>query len=114
MKFASFGIDGTTSWGLIDGTDAVDLGALLRDRFVDLKSAIAAGALSEAAAAAGKAARHPLANIAWRPVIPNPDKILCIGLNYETHRKETGRAEVENPTVFGRFANSQTGHLTNK
>jgi len=32
MKFASFGIDGTTSWGLIDGTDAVDLGALLRDR----------------------------------------------------------------------------------
>ena len=29
------------------------------------------------------------------------------------HRKETGRAEVENPTVFGRFANSQTGHLTN-
>jgi 2-keto-4-pentenoate hydratase/2-oxohepta-3-ene-1,7-dioic acid hydratase in catechol pathway len=46
-------------------------------------------------------------------VIPNPDKILCIGLNYENHRKETGRTEVENPTVFGRFANSQTGHLTN-
>jgi 2-keto-4-pentenoate hydratase/2-oxohepta-3-ene-1,7-dioic acid hydratase in catechol pathway len=46
-------------------------------------------------------------------VIPNPDKILCIGLNYETHRKETGRSEVENPTVFGRFANSQTGHLAN-
>ena len=44
-------------------------------------------------------------------MIPNPDKILCIGLNYETHRKETGRTEVENPTVFGRFANSQTGHL---
>ncbi|HLX15923.1 MAG TPA: fumarylacetoacetate hydrolase family protein [Bradyrhizobium sp.] len=113
MKFASFGIDGTASWGLIDGADAVDLGALFRDRFVDLKSAIAARALSEVAAAAGKAARHPLANIVWLPVIPNPDKILCIGLNYETHRKETGRAEVENPTVFGRFANSQTGHLTN-
>ncbi len=46
-------------------------------------------------------------------MILNPDKILCIGLNYEMHRKETGRAEVDNPTVFGRFANSQTGHLTN-
>ena len=45
-------------------------------------------------------------------MIPNPDKILCIGLNYENHRKETGRTEVEHPTVFGRFANSQTGHLT--
>ncbi|MGA7807055.1 fumarylacetoacetate hydrolase family protein [Bradyrhizobium sp.] len=113
MKFASFKIDGAASWGLIDGAEAVDLGALLRDRFADLKSAIAADALAEAAASAGKAARHPLASIAWLPVIPNPDKILCIGLNYETHRKETGRTEVENPTVFARFANSQTGHLGN-
>jgi 2-keto-4-pentenoate hydratase/2-oxohepta-3-ene-1,7-dioic acid hydratase in catechol pathway len=113
MKFASFKINGTASWGLIDGAEAVDLGAALRDRFPDLKSAIAAGALKEAAAAASKAARHPLKDITWLPVIPNPDKILCIGLNYETHRKETGRSEVENPTVFGRFANSQTGHLAN-
>src|ERR1700761_2348482 len=107
MKFASFEINGTKSWGLVDGSDVVDLGG----RFADLKSAVAAGALKEAAAAAAKAARHPLASIIWLPVIPNPDKILCIGLNYETHRKETGRSEVENPTVFGRFANSQTGHL---
>jgi 2-keto-4-pentenoate hydratase/2-oxohepta-3-ene-1,7-dioic acid hydratase in catechol pathway len=113
MKFASFKINGAASWGLIDGAEAVDLGAALRDRFADLKSAIAAGALTEAAAASAKAARHPLKNITWLPVIPNPDKILCIGLNYETHRKETGRSEVENPTVFGRFANSQTGHLAN-
>jgi len=113
MKFASFRINGATSWGLIDGNEAVDLGAVLRDRFPDLKSAIAAGALAEAANAAAKAARHPLASLTWLPVIPNPDKILCIGLNYENHRKETGRTEVENPTVFGRFANSQTGHLAN-
>ncbi len=113
MKFASFKINGAASWGLIDGAEAVDLGAALRGRFPDLKSAIAAGALMEAAAASAKAARHPLKDITWLPVIPNPDKILCIGLNYETHRKETGRSEVENPTVFGRFANSQTGHLAN-
>ena len=113
MEFASFKINGAASWGLIDGAEAVDLGAALRDRFADLKSAIAAGALMEAAAASAKAARHPLKSITWLPVIPNPDKILCIGLNYETHRKETGRSEVENPTVFGRFANSQTGHLAN-
>ena len=113
MKFASFKINGAASWGLIDGNEAVDLGAALRDRFADLKSAIAADALKEVAGAAAKAARHPLADITWLPVVPNPDKILCIGLNYENHRKETGREEVENPPVFGRFANSQTGHLTN-
>jgi 2-keto-4-pentenoate hydratase/2-oxohepta-3-ene-1,7-dioic acid hydratase in catechol pathway len=113
MKFASFKFNGATSWGLVDGSEVADLGAALRERFPDLKSAIAAGRLAEAAKAAGKAARHPLAKITWLPVIPNPDKILCIGLNYENHRKETGREEVENPTVFGRFANSQTGHLAN-
>lgn len=113
MKFASFEVNGAESWGLIDGEQAVDLGALLRDRFPDLKSAIAAGTLTELASLAGKAARYPVASIIWLPVIPNPDKILCIGLNYENHRLETGRSEVENPTVFGRFANSQTGHLAN-
>jgi 2-keto-4-pentenoate hydratase/2-oxohepta-3-ene-1,7-dioic acid hydratase in catechol pathway len=113
MKFASFKVNGTNSWGLIDREQAVDLGAVLRDRYPDLKSAIAAGALTELASLAGKAPRRPLANIIWLPVIPNPDKILCIGLNYETHRVETGRSEVENPTVFGRFANSRTGHLAN-
>ncbi|WP_315782662.1 fumarylacetoacetate hydrolase family protein [Bradyrhizobium sp. SZCCHNPS1003] len=112
MRFASFTIDNAPTWGLVEGTEIADLGAILRDRFPDLKSAIAADALKEAAAAAWGARRYPLSAISFLPVIPNPDKILCIGLNYETHRKETGRSEVENPTVFGRFANSQTGHLT--
>ena len=113
MKFASFTIHDAPSWGLVEGDEIADLGALLRDRFPDLKSAIAANALTEAAAAAAKATRHALSAITFLPVIPNPDKILCIGLNYETHRKETGRSEVEKHTVFGRLANSQTGHLRN-
>jgi 2-keto-4-pentenoate hydratase/2-oxohepta-3-ene-1,7-dioic acid hydratase in catechol pathway len=113
MKFATFKVNGTTTWGVIDGDDAMDLGTALRDRFPDLKTAIAANALHDVAEQAGDARRHPLAEIEWLPVIPNPDKILCVGLNYEMHRKETGRAEVDNPTIFTRFANSQTGHLAN-
>ena len=46
-------------------------------------------------AAANAKPDHKLSEIKFLPVIPNPDKILCIGLNYETHRKETGRSEVE-------------------
>jgi 2-keto-4-pentenoate hydratase/2-oxohepta-3-ene-1,7-dioic acid hydratase in catechol pathway len=113
MKLASFQIGGKTTWGAIEGDDALDIGTVLRDRFPDLKSVIAADALSAVRDAAGNAKRTPTADITWLPVIPNPDKILCIGLNYEMHRKETGRDEVDNPTVFGRFANSQTGHDTN-
>ena len=113
MKFASFEIGTSSTWGVIEGEEAIDVGLLLRDRYPDLKSAIAADALPAAHDASRNAKRYPTADIIWLPVIPNPDKILCIGLNYETHRKETGRSEVEHPTVFGRFANSQTGHLAN-
>jgi 2-keto-4-pentenoate hydratase/2-oxohepta-3-ene-1,7-dioic acid hydratase in catechol pathway len=111
MKLASFKIGSTSTWGMIEGDQAIDVGAVLRDRYPDLKSIIAADAFSAVRDATSKARRHPTSGITWLPVIPNPEKILCIGLNYETHRKETGRTEVENPTVFGRFANSQTGHL---
>jgi 2-keto-4-pentenoate hydratase/2-oxohepta-3-ene-1,7-dioic acid hydratase in catechol pathway len=113
MKLASFQIGTSKTWGVIEGDEALDIGAVLGARYPDLKSVIAADALSVVREASGKAKRIPTADITWLPVIPNPDKILCIGLNYEMHRKETGRAEVDNPTVFGRFANSQTGHLTN-
>jgi 2-keto-4-pentenoate hydratase/2-oxohepta-3-ene-1,7-dioic acid hydratase in catechol pathway len=113
MRLASFKIGNSSTWGVIESEEALDVGAVLKDRYSDLKSVIAADALATVSDAARHAKRYPIADIAWLPVIPNPDKILCIGLNYETHRKETGRSEVENPTVFGRFANSQTGHLAN-
>ncbi|WP_460451109.1 fumarylacetoacetate hydrolase family protein [Alsobacter sp. SYSU BS001988] len=111
MRFISFKTGGKASWGLVDGDDVVDLGAVFGAQAPDLKTAIAAGLLSQAPARAAQGARAPLSAIEWLPVIPNPDKILCIGLNYETHRQETGRDVVEKPTVFGRFANSQTAHL---
>ena len=44
------------------------------------------------------------------PVIPDPGKILCIGLNYLKHKQETGRPDVDNPTVFTRYADSQVAH----
>jgi 2-keto-4-pentenoate hydratase/2-oxohepta-3-ene-1,7-dioic acid hydratase in catechol pathway len=109
MKFASFRHAGTASWGVVAEGVIHDVGAVLRARLPDLKSAIAAGALREAANTIAPVLA--LDAIEWLPVIPNPDKILCIGLNYEEHRKETGRAVVGNPTIFTRFANSQTGHL---
>jgi 2-keto-4-pentenoate hydratase/2-oxohepta-3-ene-1,7-dioic acid hydratase in catechol pathway len=112
MKLSTFKMGGAPTWGLVDGETIKDVGAVLGSRYPTVKSVIVADAFAEVATAATKAKSYPLADITWLPVIPDPDKILCIGLNYETHRKETGRSEVENPTVFTRFANSQTGHLS--
>jgi 2-keto-4-pentenoate hydratase/2-oxohepta-3-ene-1,7-dioic acid hydratase in catechol pathway len=103
MRFISFTHQGRASWGRVDGDTVHDLGAL-EGAPADLKAAIAAGALS--AADAPVLAR---ADVRLLPVIPNPSKILCVGHNYETHRQETGRAKVENPSIFIRFADTLTG-----
>ncbi|MBB4369788.1 2-keto-4-pentenoate hydratase/2-oxohepta-3-ene-1,7-dioic acid hydratase in catechol pathway [Bradyrhizobium sp. cir1] len=110
MKLSTVAIDGRTTWGIIEGETFFDVGAVLASRYADLKAAIGSG-LSGVAEARAAAAAVPISKVVWLPVIPNPDKILCVGLNYETHRKETGRAEVDHPTIFSRYANSQTGHL---
>ena len=52
-----------------------------------------------------------LSAIAFAPVIPNPDKIICVGINYRDHVAETGRTVTEKPALFARFAGSQVGHL---
>ena len=37
------------------------------------------------------------------PVIPDPPAVWCVGVNYDAHRKETGREPTEHPTLFLRI-----------
>jgi 2-keto-4-pentenoate hydratase/2-oxohepta-3-ene-1,7-dioic acid hydratase in catechol pathway len=53
----------------------------------------------------------PLAGLKLVPVIPDPGKIICVGLNYHDHVVETGRTVTENPTLFARYPSSQVGYL---
>jgi 2-keto-4-pentenoate hydratase/2-oxohepta-3-ene-1,7-dioic acid hydratase in catechol pathway len=53
---------------------------------------------------------YQASDVTWLPVIPNPDKIVCVGLNYEEHRVETGRDKTEQPALFLRVGASQVGH----
>lgn len=110
MKLGSFRLNGRNTYGIFTDRGVVDLGKRLGAKHPDLKALIAADALAEARAAAGSAPDAALEAISYLPVIPNPGKILCIGLNYEEHRKETKRDKTENPSVFTRFAESQIGH----
>lgn len=104
MKFVSFRRpDGRPSYGRIEGEEVVDLGG---GAHADLKAAIAAGALGEA----DGGERFALVDAALLPVIPNPGKILCVGHNYESHRQETGRAKVDNPSIFTRWADTLVAH----
>ncbi|HXQ14044.1 MAG TPA: fumarylacetoacetate hydrolase family protein [Caulobacteraceae bacterium] len=108
MKLLSYRAGGEASFGLATGAGVVDL--KLRLGAASLKALLRAGGLEGARALVGEPADHPWSAIAFDPVIPDPDKIICIGINYEDHRAETGRSAVAHPTVFTRFADTQVGH----
>ncbi len=108
MKLCSFLHDGVPSYGLVTDAGIVDLGK----RFAEptLRDFLAAGDLGRAAALAGEPADYAFDAVTHAPVIPNPDKIICVGLNYHAHIEETGREETPNPVLFARYAGSQIGH----
>ena len=53
--------------------------------------------------------RRPLDEIALGPPIPDPDKIVCMGLNYRSHAAEAGLEPPDSPTFFAKFRNSLVG-----
>lgn len=93
--------NGSPSYGRIEGNIVIDLGSV-PGAPADLKAAIARGDL--AGLADGEPV--PLDVVKLLPVIPNPGKILCVGLNYATHVKETGREQKAHPAIFTRWADT--------
>ncbi len=111
MKLVTFSVAGKTGWGAVVEGGVVNLGAKLAT-YPDVRSLIAAGALQQAKAAlAGAKPDFALDAITFLPPVTNPDKIICVGLNYDEHVRETKREKTEDPALFVRFANSQLGHL---
>lgn len=111
MKLVSFVTDGRPGYGLVKGDGVVDLRLKVAGRWPTLRSLLADEALKEVAGIAhGAKPDYSLADLELAPVIPDPDKIICIGLNYHDHVAETGRTVTEKPALFARFAGSQVGH----
>lgn len=108
MKLCSFTKDGTSSYGLVADGGIIDPGK--RFSAPTLRDFLASGELPAAAKFATAEADYAFDDVIHDPVIPNPDKIICVELNYHAHIEETGRKETPNPVLFARFAGSQIGH----
>ncbi len=110
MKLASYLSGGKAGYGVVTDKGVVDLTRRIGSKYPDLRALLAGDGLADARqAVAGAAADFQIADLKLLPVIPNPDKIVCVGLNYEDHLKETGRDKTEKPVLFLRLANSQIG-----
>ena len=103
MRFATIRIGAGTTAARFDGDtltplDAPDVGALL-----------AADGGPDAVPATPGLAPVLVAEADFAPLVPNPSKVICVGLNYRTHIMETGRELPEYPTLFAKFPETLMG-----
>ena len=111
MKLISFTRLGEVGFGALIDDGVVDLTNQLDYGVDSIKEAIESDLLYIAEEyLEGRSPNFAMSDVTLLPVIPNPSKIICIGLNYENHRKETKRPDVEHPTIFVRYPDSQVAH----
>lgn len=109
MKLLSFTVNGKASYGATNDRGVITLIEQIGQP--TLQEALAAGALPDIRKLTANAKPdHDLEEIKFLPVIPNPGKILCAGINYRAHAAETGRDAPKAPSVFARFTDTLVGH----
>ena len=112
MKLVSFRHGGRDSFGAVVEDAVVDFGREPGDP-ADLRDALRAGSLAKLADLAGRrTADLPIADVEFLPTIPNPEKIICIGVNYADRNAEykDGSEAPKYPSVFMRSRESLVGH----
>jgi acylpyruvate hydrolase len=92
--------------GVLSGEVVVDAWDALGAQGSSLRELLASGRIGDLAAATESAGGTPLADITLLPPVPDPEKILCIGLNYRAHAEETKQPIPDVPTVFAKFRNA--------
>jgi 2-keto-4-pentenoate hydratase/2-oxohepta-3-ene-1,7-dioic acid hydratase in catechol pathway len=108
MRLVTYRSEAGTSAGVQTVEGILDAGMLLGERTVGLRGLIEEGRLDELAEQAEAADVGPASVIRLLPPVPNPDKIICIGLNYRSHAAEAGIDPPAEPTFFAKFHNALT------
>ena len=111
MRLASYMVDRRATFGVVVGDGIINATRCLGGRFSTLRQVLAADALEEVGrATTGQATDHKLSDVKFLPVVPDPQRIVCVGINYRSHAEETGRDISPAPSVFLRLADTLVGH----
>lgn len=107
MRIASFTVAGVATYGVAEPAGHYrPVSASFLKQHPDLKSVLQAQALDAMAADAARSEPLAASHVALLPVVPNPGKLICVGLNYKSHVAETKRADSDYPSLFLRFNDS--------
>lgn len=110
--FATYVADGTSFWGVVADGGMI---ALSPDfpQWRTLRNVIEAGGLEEIAnAASGRPVTHPHGSFTYEIPVPDPEKIICVGVNFPDRNAEykDGQEAPPNMSLFIRFPRSFVGH----
>jgi 2-keto-4-pentenoate hydratase/2-oxohepta-3-ene-1,7-dioic acid hydratase in catechol pathway len=109
MKLASYMANGKPAFGAVVGDGVVTLNGKVRH--TTLREALAADAIDQLRMAVeGAKADLPLKGLQFLPLIPQPSKILCVGINYKSHAAEQGHEAPALPNIFLRFTDTLVAH----
>lgn len=111
MKLITYRFQDRISYGAVIDGQVRDVGKVFGEEMPTLRAVLEAGGLEDVVTAAERLDPEcSVDEIEFLPPIPEPPKILLVGLNYAMHIQETGRSDSEYPVLFTRFANTQVGH----
>jgi 2-keto-4-pentenoate hydratase/2-oxohepta-3-ene-1,7-dioic acid hydratase in catechol pathway len=106
MQLVSYRSEGEDHAGVETEAGVLDAGTLLGGTPVGLRELIAADQVGDLREALDGADASPIADPEPLPPIPDPDKIICVGLNYRSHAAEAGIDPPAEPTFFAKFRNA--------
>ncbi|MFB7638231.1 fumarylacetoacetate hydrolase family protein [Peribacillus butanolivorans] len=116
MKIASFSVKSDHHIGIVQDDQIISLTALGPDDFPScMKTFIERGSELRKRAEqlieqrGNDDAKFSLSEVKFLPPIAQPEKIICVGLNYIDHCKETGMEPPASPVIFSKYANAIVG-----
>ncbi|GAB6255469.1 fumarylacetoacetate hydrolase family protein [Peribacillus sp. N1] len=117
MKIATFSVQTEQHIGLVKDDQIISLTALgpeefpaCMKKFIERGSELRSRAEQLIEQRVNDDAIFKLSEVNILPPIAKPDKIICVGLNYFDHCKETGMKPPESPVIFSKYANAIAGH----
>jgi 2-keto-4-pentenoate hydratase/2-oxohepta-3-ene-1,7-dioic acid hydratase in catechol pathway len=106
MRLVTYRAEGEERAGVqIDG-GVLDAAALLGVDRIGVRQLIAEARLDDLRKGLDDANAEPVEGAELLPPLPDPDKIVCIGLNYRSHAAEAGIDPPDHPTFFAKFRNA--------
>jgi 2-keto-4-pentenoate hydratase/2-oxohepta-3-ene-1,7-dioic acid hydratase in catechol pathway len=103
MKLASYIVGGAEAYGVVKGDGVITMNTRFGGHAASLREALAGNLLPQIKEAAANASPdHKLSEITFLPVITNPERIACAGINYRSHAKQ--------PSMFLRLTDTLLGH----